>query len=93
MVGTDGLWDNCFNEEVLSVIKHCQREGMDAGKSAHVLAHYARYRAADPRHASPFAYGAHQAGLRFMGGKMDDITVIVAFVTASSPMVVAASKL
>ena len=66
---------------------------MPADKVAHVMAHYARHRAADTRHASPFAYGAYQAGIRYMGGKMDDITVVVAFVKARLPVVETASKL
>ena len=41
------------------------------------------YYPADIRFASPFAYGAYQAGIRYMGGKMDDITVIVATVEAA----------
>ena len=56
---------------------------MAAEMAAHVLAQYARYRAADTRYASPFAYGAYQAGIRYIGGKMDDITVLIAFVKTS----------
>ena len=25
VLGTDGLWDNCFNEEILSVLKYCMQ--------------------------------------------------------------------
>ena len=50
-----------------------------------VMAQYARHRAADTRFASPFAYGAYQAGIRYMGGKMDDITVIVAIIELPKP--------
>lgn len=32
------------------------------------------------RYASPFAYGAYKAGFRLMGGKMDDITVVISIV-------------
>ena len=49
---------------------------------AQVLAHYARHRAADSKFASPFAYAAFQAGFSYMGGKMDDITVVIAKVIA-----------
>jgi len=84
VVGTDGLWDNCFDEEVTSVIKYCHDANMDMPRTAQVLAHYARHRAADPKFASPFAYGAYEAGFAFMGGKMDDITVLVARITLAS---------
>ena len=43
-------------------------------------------RSEDTTHLSPFAYGAHQAGYRYMGGKKDDITVIVAYVSAASQL-------
>ena len=36
VAGTDGLWDNCFNEEILSVIKHCQKDKMDVNKCSQV---------------------------------------------------------
>lgn len=86
VLGTDGLWDNCFNEEVVSVINYCSQGSMDAPKTAQVLAHYARHRAADTKFASPFAYSAFQNGLSYLGGKMDDITVLVAFVQHSSKL-------
>ena len=37
-------------------------------------------RATDPKHNSPFAYAAIQAGYVFLGGKLDDITVVVSYV-------------
>jgi protein phosphatase PTC7 len=49
--------------------------------AAAALAQFARTRAADPAHLSPFAYGAQQLGYRYFGGKMDDITVLVAYVS------------
>lgn len=33
---------------------------------------------------TPFAVGAQQAGFFFQGGKLDDITVLVAYVTDAS---------
>lgn len=80
IVGTDGLWDNCFHEEILSVAKYCKDGNMSPDRSAHVLAHYARHRAQDTKFASPFSYAAYQAGIRYMGGKLDDITILCAVV-------------
>ena len=60
---------------------------MPIDKTAQVLAHYARHRAADPKFASPFAYAAFEAGYAYMGGKMDDITVVVARVAHASEVV------
>lgn len=56
------------------------------------LAQFARMRAADPAHLSPFAYGAQQLGYRYFGGKMDDITVLCAYVVpAGRPAAAAAA--
>ncbi len=62
VLGTDGLWDNCFDEEVASVLKYCLDQRMEVTKMAQVLAHYARHRASDSKFASPFAYAAFQVG-------------------------------
>lgn len=42
---------------------------------------YARMRASDAKYHSPFSYAAIQAGYVYLGGKMDDITVLVSYVT------------
>ena len=42
--------------------------------AAAALAQFARMRAGDPAHLSPFAYSAQQLGYRYFGGKVDDIT-------------------
>lgn len=54
-------------------------------RNAQVLAHYARHRASDTKFASPFSYAAYQAGIRYMGGKLDDITILVAYVERVAP--------
>ena len=41
---------------------------------------YARMRASDAKYHSPFSYAAIQAGYVYLGGKMDDITVLVSYV-------------
>lgn len=45
---------------------------------------YARMRASDAKYHSPFSYSAIQAGYVYLGGKMDDITVVVSYVTLPS---------
>jgi protein phosphatase PTC7 len=37
-------------------------------------------RASDSKYHSPFSYAAMQAGYVYLGGKMDDITVVVSYV-------------
>lgn len=56
--GTDGLFDNVYPEEILSIVSTAKDEGWDATKTATRLAKYARRRAADEKYISPFAYGA-----------------------------------
>lgn len=68
-----------------------QERGESAAAAATSLAQFARMRAADPTHLSPFAYGAQQLGYRYFGGKMDDITVLCAYVVAASAQQAAAA--
>jgi protein phosphatase PTC7 len=44
---------------------------------------YARMRAVDPKYHSPFSYSAIQAGYVFLGGKLDDITVLVSYIESA----------
>jgi protein phosphatase PTC7 len=94
VMGTDGLWDNCWPEEVQSVVKFCldKDSATSAGKLAQVISHYAQHRAGDPEFASPFAYSAYESGIGISGGKMDDITVVISRVK-ESPQGPVASKL
>lgn len=79
IAATDGLFDNVFPDEAAALVAMSKNKGEDPHKAAELLAKFARGRAADPRYLSPFAYGAQQLGMRYLGGKMDDITVLVAY--------------
>jgi protein phosphatase PTC7 len=79
IAATDGLFDNVFPDEAAALVAISKNKGEDPHTAAELLAKFARGRAADPRYLSPFAYGAQQLGLRYLGGKMDDITVLVAY--------------
>ena len=81
VAATDGVFDNVYPDEIVQLIAEQQREGRSALQAATALAQFARHRAADPGHLSPFAFGAQQRGYRFFGGKMDDITALGAYVT------------
>jgi protein phosphatase PTC7 len=80
VVGSDGLWDNVFAEEAAAIVSRCRSSGQPPDEAAATLARYARMRAADAKHHSPFSYAAVAAGYVYVGGKMDDIAVIVAYV-------------
>lgn len=81
VAGTDGLFDNVFVEEVAALVRHARTRGLCADDAAKRLAKYAFRKALDRGHMSPFAYGAQADGQKYVGGKMDDITVIISYVS------------
>lgn len=82
VVGTDGLFDNLFDSELTSVVMHSVKAGWSPKETAERIATLAHLRAQDPLRQSPFAKSAQEAGYRFWGGKMDDITVVVSYITS-----------
>lgn len=80
VAATDGLFDNVYPDEAAALVTLSKEMGEEPERAAMTLAQFARTRAADSTHLSPFAYGAQQLGFRYFGGKMDDITVVVGFV-------------
>jgi len=86
VAATDGLFDNVYNEETAVLVSELRRRGQEPKAAASGVAQFARSRAGDPQHPSPFAHGATLAGWPDMhGGKMDDITVLVAYVLPCAP--------
>lgn len=80
VVGTDGLFDNVFADEVARLASLSRARGDGPREAAEVVAAFARRRAADTEAATPFAVAAQAMGYNYRGGKMDDITVVVGFV-------------
>lgn len=80
VAATDGVFDNIYPDEAAAMVTLAKRNGDSPANAAMLLAQFARTRAADPAHLSPFAYGAQQLGYRYFGGKMDDITVVCAYI-------------
>ena len=77
VLGSDGLWDNLFEQEVLG----CVAEGCVAGEIARRLAK-AAYTKSVGRGKTPFELEAAVAygPCAWRGGKEDDITVIAAWI-------------
>mmetsp|Transcript_13202 Transcript_13202/g.22208 ORF Transcript_13202/g.22208 Transcript_13202/m.22208 type:complete len:431 (-) Transcript_13202:31-1323(-) len=81
IMATDGLWDNLYDHEV---IKMCEEEATKDGDSdkpftqalAEKLVLRAHQVARSTFRQSPFSVKARQAGYRFFGGKVDDVTVV-----------------
>jgi protein phosphatase PTC7 len=74
VMGTDGLFDNLFDESIVSVLN--QKSG--AQEMAQALSKEAYCISKSPTVTTPFSRAANEAGFNFHGGKEDDITVIVA---------------
>ncbi|KAF5954509.1 hypothetical protein HYC85_007365 [Camellia sinensis] len=72
VVGTDGLLDNLHESEIKEIINHGPRQ------LACLLANLALYNSFDKKADTPFAQATRKAGYSCIGGKVDDITVIVA---------------
>ncbi|GBG59274.1 hypothetical protein CBR_g32289 [Chara braunii] len=81
IVGTDGLFDNVYDTELATVVMHSINSGWGPQDTAQRISAIARLRAQDKHRQTPFARAAQEAGYRYQGGKMDDITVIVSYVT------------
>ncbi|KAB5547673.1 hypothetical protein DKX38_011079 [Salix brachista] len=84
IAGTDGLFDNLYNNEVTAVVVHAIRTGLGPEATAQKIAALARQRALDTNRQTPFSTAAQDAGYRYYGGKLDDITVVVSYVMNSA---------
>ncbi|KAK8551880.1 hypothetical protein V6N13_120311 [Hibiscus sabdariffa] len=83
IAGTDGLFDNLYNNEITAVVVHAVRAGFGPQVTAQKIAALARERAHAKDRQTPFSTAAQDAGFRYYGGKLDDITVVVSYITSS----------
>ncbi|XP_022866307.1 probable protein phosphatase 2C 55 [Olea europaea var. sylvestris] len=82
VAGTDGLFDNLYNNDITSVVVHAVRAGLGPQVTAQKIAALARQRAQDKSRQTPFSAAAQEAGFRYYGGKLDDITVVVSYIAS-----------
>ncbi|TFY82095.1 hypothetical protein EWM64_g1916 [Hericium alpestre] len=84
---TDGLLDNVFNNEILSICSLVARAGGPEDDQVQTMAdrtvEYARACMFKTTRMSPFEKAAAREGYAFRGGKMDDVTVVMALVRES----------
>lgn len=81
IAGTDGLWDNLFDEDILEIVANASN---DPATIAQHIARQAHIVANDKDIISPFSKSARSNGYPLAtGGKLDDITVIVGRVVLS----------
>lgn len=83
VAGTDGLFDNLYNNEITAVVVHATRAGFSPQVTAQKIAALARQRALDKDRQTPFSTAAQDAGFRYYGGKLDDTTVVVSYIRGS----------
>jgi protein phosphatase PTC7 len=84
VVGSDGLFDNLFPEQITQMLD----SSSSTASAASALAQLAHAKGGDVSWRSPFTVQAEEAGYtRQIGGKMDDITVLVARVVGGDTQV------
>ncbi|KAI9088336.1 phosphatase 2C-like domain-containing protein [Phlyctochytrium arcticum] len=85
IVGSDGMFDNVFDEDIVEIVRSVTQNKkiahIDPQRISDALLRRARETAEDNRFAnSPFQSRAIQEGLYYQGGKMDDVTVLAGVV-------------
>ena len=78
VLGTDGLWDNLFEDHIIQIIKpffEISNRIQSLSTVAEMIGETAERYSLDQRYKSPFSVKSN--GL-YLGGKPDDITIIVA---------------
>ncbi|KAK4355267.1 hypothetical protein RND71_024238 [Anisodus tanguticus] len=83
IAGTDGLFDNLYDKDISGVVIQAIEAGLGPQMTAQRIAELAQQRAMDQTKSSPFSDGAREAGFEYHGGKLDDITVVVSYVTCN----------
>ncbi|KAI9327062.1 phosphatase 2C-like domain-containing protein [Zopfochytrium polystomum] len=93
VLGTDGIFDNVFDDEILEIVKKTaasaapallHRPRIDPQRTADALLAKAREVAEDSKFGnSPFQARAIQEGLYYQGGKLDDATVLTGLIRLS----------
>jgi len=78
VLATDGVWDNVFDDELIQAIEEETNNGGSTESMARTISKISHLHGRDVKYDSPFALNALKQGLRYTGGKLDDVTVIVA---------------
>ena len=85
IAGSDGLFDNLYDQDIIKTTESALTQYTDTHqlvkKLATTLVEKAIAKGWDSNYRSPFARNAGKAGKKFIGGKLDDTTVLVAVAT------------
>lgn len=79
LLATDGLWDNVPDSVIVEALNGVEASNLQA--KCNTIALIARRLSHDLQHASPFAVKAGEHGIRTSGGKPDDITLVLLFIS------------
>ncbi|KAI6215064.1 Myotubularin-related and Zinc finger domain containing protein [Aphelenchoides besseyi] len=79
LLATDGLWDNVPDAVIIDALNGVEASNLQS--KCNTIALIARRLSHDLQHASPFAVKAGEHGYRTSGGKPDDISVVLMFIT------------
>jgi hypothetical protein len=85
VLGTDGLFDNLFDDQIVEIVTQGRHEKRNADEMAEMIARRAHTAGSRTTGEMPFGKNARNYGYQYQGGKMDDITVVVSFVSSSPP--------
>lgn len=82
LVATDGVFDNVPNDLLLETLKGIEgeKDEVKLQMTANTIALMARSLSFDSSFMSPFAINARKSNINTIGGKPDDITVVIATV-------------
>ena len=81
IVATDGLWDNLYTLKILDLMRPFVRRSDnldDPELIAEIIANEAERFSNEPGYLSPFAKEAQRQYQDYVGGKVDDISVMIA---------------
>ncbi|XP_010261225.1 PREDICTED: probable protein phosphatase 2C 62 isoform X2 [Nelumbo nucifera] len=85
VTATDGLFDNLYEQEIASIVSKSLKASLKPKEMAEFLAMRAQEVGRSESARSPFADAAQAAGYTgYIGGKLDDVTVIVSLVHRKS---------
>lgn len=78
IVGSDGLFDNMYNEDIIKVVNdNINKASKTLQSTADDILRETYRLSLDRSYISPFAKHAEEHNLYFRGGKSDDITIVV----------------
>ncbi|KAK9767533.1 hypothetical protein K7432_002633 [Basidiobolus ranarum] len=83
ILGSDGIYDNLSDEDILDIVLRSTSSSLvniNPQKISDALAKQAKIVSEDSTFPSPFQDRAMQEGFYYQGGKIDDISVLVALV-------------